>query len=114
MIPQDITLISSHHIKIRENAANATCGISLVSIVGKVFARVALDGLQSLAERVYPEVQYEFIAGRSIFGIIFSLSQIEEKCREQSIRSVDSIAKFHLHLKHSFTTVLIHHRSLAC
>ncbi|XP_071954137.1 craniofacial development protein 2-like [Antedon mediterranea] len=49
-------------------------GISLLSIVGKVFARVVLTRLQSLAERVYHEAQCGFRAGRLTI----------EKCREQS------------------------------
>ena len=32
-------------------------GISLLSVVGKTFARVVLNRLQKLAERVYPEAQ---------------------------------------------------------
>ena len=35
-------------------------GISLLSIVGKVFARVILVRLQKLAKRVYPESQCSF------------------------------------------------------
>ena len=58
-------------------------GISLLSIVGKVFARVALNRLQKLASRVYPESQYGFRAGRSTVDMIFSLRQLQEKCREQ-------------------------------
>ncbi|XP_072181238.1 uncharacterized protein [Diadema setosum] len=38
-------------------------GISLLSVVGKVFARVVLARLQSLAFRVYPESQCGFRAG---------------------------------------------------
>ena len=49
------TLISSHCIKNKGDRSdcNSYRGFSLVSIVGKVFARVALNRLQSLAERVY-------------------------------------------------------------
>ena len=32
-------------------------GISILSITGKAFARVALSGLETLTERVYPEAQ---------------------------------------------------------
>ena len=53
---------------------------STVSIVGKVFARVALNRLQSLAERVYPEAQCGFRAGRSTIDMIVSLWQLQEKC----------------------------------
>ena len=62
---------------------NNYCGISLLSIVGKVFARVTLTRLQSLASQVYPESQCGFRAGRSTVDMIFSLLQLQDKCREQ-------------------------------
>ena len=58
-------------------------GISLLCIAGKLFARVALYRLQKLAERVYPESQCGFCSNRSAVYIIFSLRQLQEKCKEQ-------------------------------
>ena len=58
-------------------------GIALLSVVGKLFARVVLMRLQKLAERVYPESQCGFRAERSTIDMIFSLRQLQEKCREQ-------------------------------
>ena len=58
-------------------------GISLLSVVEKVFARVVLKRLQVLAEQVYPESQCGFRANRSTVDVIFSLRQLQEKCREQ-------------------------------
>ena len=58
-------------------------GISLLSIVGKAFARVVLSKLQLLADRVYPESQCGFRAERSTIDMVFSLRQLQEKCREQ-------------------------------
>ena len=60
-------------------------GISLLSIIGKVFARVALARLQTLASRVYPESQCGFRSGRSTVDMIFSIRQLQEKCQEQQI-----------------------------
>ena len=60
-------------------------GISLLSIVGKVFARVILIRLQKLAERIYPESQCGFRAERSTIDMVFSLRQLHEKCREQHV-----------------------------
>ena len=60
-------------------------GISLLSIVGKLFAKVALRRLQQLAERVYPESQCGFRASRSTHDMIFSVRQIQEKSREQNM-----------------------------
>ena len=58
-------------------------GISLMSIVGKCFARVVLTRLQELAERVYPDSQCGFRAIRSTTDMIFSVRQLQEMCREQ-------------------------------
>ncbi|KAI8513321.1 hypothetical protein Bbelb_099600 [Branchiostoma belcheri] len=62
---------------------NSYRGISLLSIVGKVFAKVVLSRLQVLANRVYPESQCGFRAERSTTDMIFSVRQLQEKCREQ-------------------------------
>ena len=59
-------------------------GISLLSIVGKIFARVVLSRLQVIADRVYPETQCGFRAGRSTIDMVFSVRQLQEKCREQN------------------------------
>ena len=75
-------------------------GISLLSVVGKVFARVALQRLQQVAERVYPESQCGFRVQRSTTDMIFTLRQLQEKCLEQKqplfIVSVDLIKAFDL------------------
>lgn len=58
-------------------------GISLLIIVGKAFARVALKRLQQVTEWIYPESQCDFRAQRSTIDMIFTLRQLQEKCREQ-------------------------------
>ena len=58
-------------------------GISLLSIVGKVFARVILKRLQVLAERVLPESQCGFRSKRSTIDMISAIRLLQEKCREQ-------------------------------
>ncbi|KAL0191946.1 hypothetical protein M9458_010242, partial [Cirrhinus mrigala] len=60
-------------------------GISLLNIVGKAFARVILVRLQILASHIYPESQCGFRAGQSTIDMIFSLRQLQEKCREQQM-----------------------------
>ena len=54
---------------------NSYRGISLLSIVGKIFARFILVRLQQLAQRVYPESQWEF---RSLVDILFSVRHLHE------------------------------------
>ena len=57
--------------------------MSLLNIVGKVFARVVLNRLQKLAERVYPESHCGFRAERSTADMVFSLRQLQDNYREQ-------------------------------
>ena len=87
-VPQDMRDSKIITITIYENRGerddcNNYMGIPLRSIVGKVFARVILIRLQKLAERIYPESQCGFRAERSTIDMIFSLRQLQEKCREQ-------------------------------
>ncbi|WP_353817106.1 reverse transcriptase domain-containing protein, partial [Acinetobacter baumannii] len=60
-------------------------GISLLSVAGKAFARVALACLQTLDSGIHPESRCGFRAGRSTTDMIFSLRQLQEKCREQRL-----------------------------
>ena len=85
-VPEDMrnaNIITLYKNKGDRSDCNNYRGISLLSIVGKVFARVVLNKLQRLAERVYPESQCGFRAERSTIDMIFSLRQLQEKCREQ-------------------------------
>ena len=85
-IPQelkDANIVTLYKNKGDKSDCNNYRGISLLSIVGKAFARVALTRLQTLASRVLPESQCGFRAGRSTIDMIFSLRQLQEKCREQ-------------------------------
>ena len=80
---RDSKIITIYKNKGERNDCNNYRGISLRSIVGKVFARVILIRLQKLPERIYPESQCGFRAERSTIDMIFSLRQLPEKCREQ-------------------------------
>ena len=82
---RDSKIITLYKNKGERNDCNNYRGISLLSIVGKIFARVILIRLQKLAERIYPESQCGFRAERSTIDMIFSLRQLLEKCREQHI-----------------------------
>ena len=85
-VPQDTRdskIITLYKNKGERSDCNNYRGISQLSIVGKVFARVILIRLQKLAERIYPESQCGFRAERSTIDMVFSLLQLQEKCREQ-------------------------------
>ena len=86
-VPQDMRdakIVTLYKNKGDRSDCNSYRGISLLSIVGKVFARVILARLKVLAARVYPESQCGFRAGRSTIDMIFSVRQLQEKCQEQN------------------------------
>ena len=58
--------------------------ISLLSITGKVFARILLNWLSKLAENILLEAQCRFSSGRGTVNMIFLLKQIQKRCIEQN------------------------------
>ena len=85
-VPQnmrDANIITLYKNKGDRSDCNIYRGISLLCIVGKVFVRVALARLQTLASRIYPESQCGFRAGRSTVDMMFSHRQLQEKWRDQ-------------------------------
>lgn len=86
-VPQDFKDASI--ISIFKNKGSRTCcddyrGISLLSIAGKILARVILNRINNnLIASVYPESQCGFRAGRGTVDMIFGLRQLQEKSREQ-------------------------------
>ena len=81
----DTKIITLFKNKGERSDSNNYRGISLLSVNGKVFAKVILIWLQKLAERVYLESQCGFWAGRSTIDMVFSLRQLQVKCREQQM-----------------------------
>lgn len=61
---------------------NSYRGISLLSAPGKAFARVLLNRLKDLSERILPETQLGFRPDRGTCEAIFSVRQLQEKSRE--------------------------------
>ncbi|XP_061142364.1 uncharacterized protein LOC133159416, partial [Syngnathus typhle] len=57
-------------------------GISLLSTVGKVLARVLANRLLPLSEEILPESQCGFRPSRGTADMIFTVRQPQEKCRE--------------------------------
>ena len=66
----------------RGDCNNYRC-ISLLNIVGKLYAKVVLMKLRVLAASIYPESQCRYRTKRAAIDMIFSLRQLQEKCREQ-------------------------------
>ena len=80
-VPQDMRdarIITLYKNKGDRSDCNNYRGISLLIIVGKVFARVVLSRLQELAARIYPESQSGFRSDRSTVDMIFSVRQRQE------------------------------------
>ena len=80
---QDSNIVTIYKNKGDRSDCNNYRGISMLSIVEKSFARVILKRLQVLADQIYPEEQCGFHPKRSTVEMIFSLRQLQEKCREQ-------------------------------
>ena len=94
-VPQDTRdskIITLYKNKGERNDCNNYRGISLLSIVGKVFARFILMRFQKLAERIYPESQCGFRAGRSTIDMIFSLLGSYKIIAENSICPCTSLS----------------------
>ena len=82
---RDAKIITLLKNKGERSECNNYRGIFLLSIIGKIFAKVILIRPQKLTERIYSESQCGFRAGRSTIDMVFSLSQLHEKCREQQM-----------------------------
>jgi len=61
------------------------CGISLLSVPGKILARVILNRLtkHAIENNILPESQCGFQSGHGTMNMIFTARQLQEKCREQ-------------------------------
>ena len=88
-IPQEFKDASIIHLYKRKG--NRQCcdnhrGISLLSIAGKILARVLLNRLLAHLEQeesILPESQCGFREGRGTADMIFAARQLQEKCQEQ-------------------------------
>ena len=84
-VPQELKVASI--VTIFKKGSRTECGnyrgISLLSVAGKIIAKVLLNRLQPLSESFIPETQCGFRPGRGTTDMIFSARQVQEKCREQ-------------------------------
>ena len=87
-VPQqfkDASIIHLYKHKGKKCECDNHRGISLLSIAGKILARVILNRINSsIVNSVYPESQCGFRSGRGTIDMIFSLRQIQEKAMEQN------------------------------
>ena len=83
---RDATIVALY----KNKGAKADCGnyrgISLLSIAGKILARILLNRLiENTSEDNLPEAQCGFRPGRSTIDMVFTVRKIQEKCSEQQM-----------------------------
>ena len=99
---RDATIVSLFKNKGSRTDCGNYRGISLLSIAGKILARVILNRLiESVSEQNLPETQCGFRPNRSTVDMIFTVRQVQEKCVEQNM---DLFAVF-IDLTKAFDTV---------
>ena len=78
-------------------------GISLLSIAGEILARVLLNRLNEYLEQsgLLPESQCGFRKDRGTIDMIFTASQLPEKCQEQNVDLFMSFVTLPKHLTQS-------------
>ena len=87
-VPQDFKDASIIHLYKRKGnrqACDNHRGISLLSIAGKILARVLLNRLTvHLEQGLLPESQCGFRKARGTVDMVFAARQLQEKCQEQN------------------------------
>ena len=87
-VPQDLKdakFVQLFKNKGDKSDCNNYRGTSLLNIFSKIVSRIILPRLQALGQRIYPESQCGYRPGRSTTDMIFSVRQIQEKCRGKNI-----------------------------
>ena len=82
---RDALIVSLYKNKGSKSDCGNYRGISLLSIAGKIFARVMLNRLITVSEQNLPEAQCGVRPRRSTVDMIFAMRQLQEKCIEQSM-----------------------------
>ena len=81
---KDANIILVHKQKGDRAECGNSRGISLLSVAGKVLAKIMLTRLlEHVVDLVLPESQCGFRRGHSTIDMIFVARQLQEKCREQ-------------------------------
>ncbi|XP_063588714.1 uncharacterized protein LOC134765849 [Penaeus indicus] len=81
----DAVIITLYKNKGEKSDCSNYRGITLLSIAGKILARVLLNRLvPTIAKDHLPEIQCGFRTNRGTTDMVFVLRQLQEKCREQN------------------------------
>ena len=104
-VPQDFKDASIVHLYKRKGnrqACDNHRGISLLSIAGKILARILLNRLNAhLDQGLLPESQCGFRKERGTIDMIFAARQLQEKCQEQNM----DLFSIYIDLTKAFDTV---------
>ena len=89
-IPQDLKDASIIHLYKRKGnplVCDNHRGISLLSIAGKILAKILLNRLNAHLDQagLIPESQCGFRKDRGTIDMIFTARQLQEKCQEQNL-----------------------------
>ena len=89
-IPQDFKDASIIHLykpKGNPQVCDNHRGISLLSITGKILAKILLNRLNAHLDKagIIPESQCGFMEDRGTIDMIFTARQLQEKCQEQNV-----------------------------
>ena len=90
VIPQDFEDASIIHLYKRKGnpqVCDNHRGISLLSIAGKILAKILLNRLNAHLDQagLLPESQCGFRKDRGTIDMIFTARQLQEKCQEQNV-----------------------------
>ena len=80
---KDVLIVTIYKKKGDRSDCGNHRGISLLSIAGKIMAKILLNHLKTISEDVLPESQCGFRGGRATTDMIFTLRQLQEKAVEQ-------------------------------
>ena len=82
---RDAIIITLYKNKGEKSDCSSYRGITLLSIAGKILARILLNRLvPTIAAKHIPESQCGFRSNRGTTDMVFVLRQLQEKCREQN------------------------------
>ena len=89
-IPQDFNEASIIHLYKRKGnpqVCDNHRGISLLSVAGKILAKILLNRLNAYLDKagIIPESQCGFMKERGTKDMIFTARQLQEKCQEQNV-----------------------------
>ena len=96
-LPQDLrdaVIVSLYENKVEKSDCSNYRGIILLSIEGRIVARVLLNRIiPTIAQENMPEIQCGFRSNRGAAYMMFMLKQIQKICREQKDWSICSFRR---------------------